>query len=108
MIADKDAFISISGATKKDYFERKISSELESIMDGRKASIITDEDKTIPLHKDEEQGEYTSQVIAPIIAEGDAIGAVLIVSKDSGEKFGDLELKLAETAASFLGKQMEQ
>ena len=77
-------------------------------MDGRKASIIVDEGKTIPLHNDEDQGEYTSQVIAPIIAEGDAIGAVIIVSKESGEKFGDLELKLAETAAAFLGKQMEQ
>lgn len=108
LIADKDAFISVSGATKKDYFERKISSELESIMDGRKPSIIVDEGKTIPLHNDEDQGEYTSQVIAPIIAEGDAIGAVIIVSKESGEKFGDLELKLAETAAAFLGKQMEQ
>ena len=103
LIADKDAFISVSGATKKDYIERKISSELESIMDGRKPSIIT-----IPLHNDEDPGEYTSQVIAPIIAEGDAIGAVLIVSKESGDVFGDLELKLAETAAAFLGKQMEQ
>ncbi|WP_195958895.1 stage V sporulation protein T [Clostridium saudiense] len=108
LIADKDAFISVSGATKKDYIERKISSELESIMDGRKPSIITENSKTIPLHNDEDPGEYTSQVIAPIIAEGDAIGAVLIVSKESGDIFGDLELKLAETAAAFLGKQMEQ
>ena len=108
LIADKDAFISVSGATKKDYIERKISSELESIMDGRKPSIITENSKTIPLHNDEDPGEYTSQVIAPIIAEGDAIGAVLIVSKESGDVFGDLELKLAETAAAFLGKQMEQ
>ena len=77
-------------------------------MDGRKASIITEEGKTIPLHNDEDPGEYTSQVIAPIITEGDAIGAVLIVSKELGEKFGDLELKLAETAAAFLGNQMEQ
>ena len=88
LIADKDAFISVSGATKKDYFERKISTELEN--------------------SDEENGEYSSQVIAPIIAEGDAIGAVLIVSKNSGEKFNELELKLSETAAAFLGKQMEQ
>ena len=56
-------------------------------MDGRKASIITEEGKTIPLHNDEDPGEYTSQVIAPIITEGDAIGAVLIVSTELGEKF---------------------
>ena len=77
-------------------------------MDGRKSALITEEGKTIPLHNDEEPSGYTSQVVAPIIAEGDAIGAVLIVSKTAGEKFGELELKLAETAAAFLGKQMEQ
>ena len=64
--------------------------------------------KTIPLHNDEEDGKYTSQVVAPIIAEGDAIGAVIILTKEPGEKLGELELKLAETAAAFLGKQMEQ
>lgn len=108
LIADKDAFISASGAPKKDYIERKVSSELEKIMDDRKAVLINDEGKTILLHNDEEQGKYSSQVIAPIIAEGDAIGAVIILSRQSGEKFSEIELKLAETAASFLGKQMEQ
>ncbi|MEG0857129.1 MAG: stage V sporulation protein T [Terrisporobacter sp.] len=108
LIADKDAFISASGAPKKDYVERKVSSELEKIMDDRKAVLITDPDKTIPLHNDEEDSKYASQVVAPIIAEGDAIGTVVILTKQSGEKLGELELKLAETAAAFLGKQMEQ
>ena len=108
LISDKDTFVSASGAPKKDYLERKISTELESIMDGRKATLIVENGKTIPLHNDEENGVYASQVIAPIIAEGDAIGAVLILSKTADEKFGELELKLAETAAAFLGKQMEQ
>lgn len=108
LIADKDAFISASGAPKKDYVERKVSSELEKIMEDRKAVLTTEPEKTIPLHNDEEDGKYTSQVVAPIIAEGDAIGAVVILTKQAGEKLGELELKLAETAAAFLGKQMEQ
>lgn len=108
LISDKDAFVSVSGASKKDYIERKISNELEGIMDGRKATLIVEEGKTIPLHNDEVAGEYSNQVIVPIVAEGDAIGAVMILSKTPGEKFGELELKLAETAAAFLGKQMEQ
>lgn len=108
LIADKDAFISVSGSPKKDYMERKVSSELERIMEERKAVILADEAKTIPLHNDEEKGKYASQVIAPIIAEGDAIGAVIILAKQDGENLGELELKLAETAAAFLGKQMEQ
>ncbi|WP_275936088.1 stage V sporulation T C-terminal domain-containing protein, partial [Clostridium haemolyticum] len=40
-------------------------------------------------------------------AEGDAIGAVIIASKEDDVSFGDVEVKLAEAAASFLGKQME-
>ena len=108
LISDKDAFISVSGAPKKDYLERKISSALEGVMDDRKAVNISEESKTIPLHNDEEAGVYSNQVIAPIITEGDAIGAVMIISKSAEEKFSDLELKLAETAAAFLGKQMEQ
>lgn len=108
LIADKDAFISVSGSPKKDYMERKVSQELEALMEERKAVLINDQSKTVPLHNDEEQGKYTSQVIAPIIAEGDAIGAVIILSKQNDEKLGELELKLAETASAFLGKQMEQ
>jgi len=108
LIADKDTFISVSGSPKKDYMERKVSQELERIMEERKAVLINDQAKTVPLHNDEEQGKYTSQVISPIIAEGDAIGAVIILSKENSESLGDLELKLAETASAFLGKQMEQ
>ena len=110
LIADKDAVISASGAPKKDFLEKKVSDELEKIMEGRKTILLEEEgDKVISLYGEEEpESKYSSQVISPIIAEGDAIGAVIILSKQPGEKFSQLEMKLAETAASFLGKQMEQ
>ena len=109
LIADKDAFISVSGSSKKEYVEKKISNDLEKIMEDRKSVLLGEGGgKVISLYNDEEEGKYNYQVISPIIAEGDAIGAVIILSKDSSEKLGDLEMKLAETAASFLGKQMEQ
>lgn len=110
MICDKDSIISISGSAKKEYLEKKVSSDLEKIIEERKTtSFGEDGNKSIPLYDDEEvEGKYSAQVISPIIAEGDAIGAVIIVSKEEGIKFGDVEVKLAETASSFLGKQMEQ
>ena len=55
-----------------------------------------------------EADDYEQQVIAPIISEGDVIGAVMILSKDKKERFGNMELKIAGTAAAFLGRQMEQ
>lgn len=110
IICDKDSIISISGTTKKEYLEKKISSDVEKLIEERKTvSFGEGKDKTVALYDDEEiEGKYSSQVISPIIAEGDAIGAVIIVSKEEGSKFGDVETKLAETASSFLGKQMEQ
>ena len=51
---------------------------------------------------------FANEVIAPIISEGDPIGAVVMGSRDPSVKMSDLELKLVETAASFLAKQMEQ
>jgi AbrB family transcriptional regulator (stage V sporulation protein T) len=106
LIADKDAFVSVSGAPKKDYVERKVSGELEKIMDGRK-TVLLNKGSVIPLHNDDDEASYTSQVIAPIIAEGDQIGTVIILSKEDVE-LGEVETKLVETAAAFLGKQMEQ
>lgn len=110
LITDKDAFISVSGTSKKEYLEKKISGELEKIIEARKTVILGDNNgKVISLYSEEEaQDKYFSQVISPIIAEGDAIGAVMIISKQGGEKLGELEMKLAETASAFLGKQMEQ
>ena len=110
LIADKDAIISSSGAPKKDYIEKKVSSDLEKIMGDRKTILLEEgATKPIALYDDEElDGKYSVQVISPVITKGDAIGAVIIASKQSGDKFGELEMKLAETASAFLGKQMEQ
>ncbi|CAG7839006.1 stage V sporulation protein T [Clostridium novyi B str. ATCC 27606] len=109
LICDKDNIISVSGATKKEYMDRKISIELERLMEERNSILMGEEgEKVIPITDDEETAEeYSSQVIVPIIAEGDAIGAVIIASKEDDVSFGDVEVKLAEAAASFLGKQME-
>jgi AbrB family transcriptional regulator (stage V sporulation protein T) len=110
LICDKDSIISLSGSTKKEYLEKKISNELEKIIEERKAvSFGEGKEKVIPIYDDEDvEGKYFAEVISPIIAEGDAIGAVIIVAKEEGAKFSDVEVKLAETAASFIGKQMEQ
>lgn len=109
IICDKDNIISVSGTSKKEYMDKKVSSEVERIMEDRKSIVFGDgASKVVPIIEDEEvEGKYFAQVIAPIIAEGDTIGAVIITSKEENVKFGDLEMKLADTAASFLGKQME-
>jgi len=108
VIADKDGIISVSGASKKEYADKRISNELEKIIEDRKTfSLGVTSNQAIPLFNDEDTSQYSAEVIAPIIAEADAIGAVILASND-GATFNELQIKLAETAAAFLGKQMEQ
>ena len=54
----------------------------------------------------EEDNGYRAAVAAPILCEGDVLGAVLFLSPD-GRTAGETECKLAQTVAAFLGKNME-
>lgn len=106
-ITDRDQIIAVSGGPKKDVFQKNISKQLEHAINERETIVAARDDKQfVPITTDEIEG-VTAQVIAPIICEGDAIGAVAILGRDAKTKFGDLELKLAATAAGFLGRQME-
>ena len=112
LIADRDAIIAVSGGPKKEYLNKALGSLVERAMEDRK-SIVTGTRAADRVHgtligDDEDETRHTAIVIAPIISEGDPIGAVILCSKDPDARMGDLELKLAETAAGFLAKQMEQ
>ena len=107
-ITDKDQFIAAAGPTKKDLLSKSISRELEEIINERESVIASSDDKKYIRITNEDDSEFTYQVISPIISEGDAIGSVIILTKDSKVKFGEMEVKLAGTASAFLGRQMEQ
>lgn len=107
-ISDKDQFIAAAGPTKKDLLTKGISRELEELINERESVIASNDDKNYVGITNDDDNEFTYQVISPIISEGDAIGSVIILTKDSKAKFGEMEMKLASTAAAFLGKQMEQ
>jgi len=105
-IADRDQFIAVAGNGKKDLLAKSVSRELEQLMTERE--IVTahkGEKNYVSISYDEE--EYAGQVIVPIICEGDVIGAVLLLAREAKQKMTEMELKLAQTAASFLGRQME-
>ncbi|MCL6593865.1 MAG: stage V sporulation protein T [Alicyclobacillus sp.] len=106
LITDRDVIIAVSGASKKEFLDKPISEDVEQAMEDRKTVInATAGDYTVVRDRPE---RYSSRVIAPIVAAGDPIGAVVLLSRDEGVKMGELERKLAETAAGFLAKQMEQ
>ncbi len=106
-ITDRDQVVAAAGGGKKELLQKTISRRLEETINGRAAVLAGRDDKQfVPLVEEELEG-VTAQVVAPIICEGDAIGAVAVMSREPRARFGDMEMKLASTAAGFLGKQME-
>ena len=110
LISDRDAVIAVAGAPKKEFMDKPISPNIEKVMEDRKTAFFSNGDGKYNRVTLDEDGppKFTSQVIAPIIAEGDPIGNVIILSREKDTPMGDLEKKLAETASGFLAKQLEQ
>ena len=109
-ISDKDTIIAVAGAPKKEYLEKSVSTELEKLMEDKMvwASKNKDEKQMPVLLTDGTNDKYTSQVIYPIVAEGDTIGTVMLLSTEPNTKMDDVEIKVVQSAAGFLGKQMEE
>ena len=109
-ISDKDAIIAVYGASRKEFMEKSLSTDIEKIIEEKTTFVAkSPEERIISILSDESPDRrYSSQVVSPIISEGDSIGAVMILSTDPNIRMGEVETKLAQSAASFLGKQMEQ
>lgn len=108
IICDRDAVVAVAGAPKKQWIDRDIPSYVENVMENRKSMIMPSPEGNGDVEGvPEDPWSFPHQVLAPIVSEGDPIGVVMICSMDAVERMCNLELKLAETAAGFLAKQME-
>jgi len=106
-ITDRDQVIAAAGSGKKELIEHSVSRQLESLMTERETLSAVKESKNfIPIVNDQQE-DYTAQVIYPVICEGDVIGSVILLSKEQRAQMGETEQKLAGVAAGFLGRQME-
>ena len=113
MIADRDVIIAVAGANKREFLSKAIGKAVERAQEERTTLIMNgleapDDENLHVIQNDDREYTIKAQVIAPIVTQGDPIGAVIIVTKEANVTLGDMEVKLAETAAGFLAKQMEQ
>lgn len=105
-ITDRDEVVAASGSNSKDFVGRIITRELEDVIDKRRMFVRTSNEAKF-VNIIEGQNGYYSEIIGPIISEGDVVGAVIILGKDADKILGDIEIKLVNCAVSFLGKQFE-
>lgn len=105
VICDKDHVIAVSGMPKKELLERRISPMIEDSMNARRVISYRGDtsDKILAV---EGIDRYTV-VCYPIIANSDVCGAVLFLSDGKHVVSTELLERLAETAAIFLGKQLD-
>jgi len=104
LICDRDVFIAIAGVSKKEYLNKNISPFIEKIMEERNSVLRSDEGEVEIVEGHTER--LKAYTVGPIVANGDPIGAVVIVARD--KSLGEVEHKAVETAAGFLARQMEQ
>lgn len=102
-ITDRDNVIAVSGIPKKELMEKRVSHELDDLMND-KITVTYESGRVVSIADGNDK--YNAGVVVPIISEGDSIGSVVFVMKD-GERPSAVEDKLAETAAGFLGRHME-
>lgn len=106
LVTDCEHVIAASGNGKREFAGKTISQELEDVISARKSYWSTLGNSDFIQVTPDDAGDFTEQAISTIICEGDAIGAVVLYNTE--EKMGETEMKLANAAASFLGRQVEQ
>jgi AbrB family transcriptional regulator (stage V sporulation protein T) len=108
-ICDRDSVIAVSGAPKRDYMDRRISRELEEIIETRGLYIKGEGQE--PISVIHEGGAHYVSCAMPILCEGDAVGCVISAWQydlPTNTKIQEsIESKLVQTAGIFLGKQIE-
>ena len=104
-VTDRDSVIAAAGSARRDLIGKRISTQLEQIMEERSMYQAKPDEPRVPVTDGSERS--CAAIAAPIIAAGDALGLVLFVQSEKDAPLGEAESKLAQTIAGFLGKHME-
>ena len=108
LVFDRDHVVAVSGTQKKEFTERRVSQELETLMESRRAYYAAERDSTHLRPAADLQ--RTAFAALPILTAGDVTGAVAFLDApepDAKTVPSDLQRSLISAAAQFLGRQME-
>lgn len=106
VITDRDQVVAVSGGMVRSLMEKQISDRLAGLLEEKNSLLITDDDGLCRITGDDNYSESCrSQVVVPILSQGDLIGSIILLSSDN--IMGDTELKTAQVGAAFIARQME-
>ena len=104
-VADRDSIIALSGAPRRELVDRRNSADLENLMEQRKSYRYSP--GNVKLRAVEGSEKYYLGAAAPIVAQGDLMGCVMLLMDEEETPPAEGDQKLVQTVAGFLGRQME-
>ena len=104
-ISDRDTIIALAGAPKRELVDKPNSQALDKLMEQRKNYRYQDGDT--PIRASDTTEKYHLGVAAPILSQGDLMGCVMLLLQENDKPLAESDKYLAQTAAGFLGRQME-
>ena len=104
-VCDRDSVIAVAGGGKRELLSKRLSPELEQLMESRRIYRRQSGAPELPIT--ENDGAFTVGVAAPVVSEGDLMGCILFAQPKNSPPATEVEYKLAETVAGFLSRQME-
>ena len=104
-MADRDSIIALSGAPRRELVDRRNSADLENLMEQRKSYRYSP--GNVKLRAVEGSEKYYLGAAAPIVAQGDLMGCVMLLMDEEETPPAEGDQKLVQTVAGFLGRQME-
>ena len=102
VITDRDSVIAGGGVPRREVVDKRVSPQIEQIMEERRS---VQAEQALPLCDGSDK--YRVLIAVPILSEGDVLGCVAFVSDGDAPALSEVELKLAQTVAGFLGRHME-
>ena len=107
-ITDRDYVIAAAGNGKKEFDGKMLDGQMQAAIDKRSNGVEAGDKKDMIKITVDDEKNYMRQVVATILSNGDSIGAIAILSKDTSRNQDELVLQLAKTSAVFLGRHLEQ
>ena len=107
-VTDRENIIAYYGENKKDYLSRELSDEMLSIVESKKDYIANVLDKTTiyPIYK-EDKTTYYSELIVPIMVQGECEGLLGFINTKSNKAFDKCQISTAHVVVKFISRQID-
>lgn len=105
MVTDRDQIVYSARNKNKDLIGKRISSDLENILNDRKSIVNAKSDGgNIIKLCNEDNLNAENQIIVPILTNGEYLGGLILFDRDKNSKLSPIDVKLCLYSANVFSK----